>query len=57
MVYTSTWSERFTLTFDVKAGDLDRVSLDDFAKTMAINVEGPLFMTKDPNFTLMPAER
>ena len=37
--------------FDVlgrfQVGNLDRVSLDDFAKTMAINVEGPLFMTKE----------
>eukprot|EP00434_Breviolum_minutum_P012735 symbB.v1.2.011224.t1/scaffold749.1/size165596/3 len=30
-----------------EVGNLDQVSLDDFAKTMAINVEGPLFMTKD----------
>ena len=38
-----------TLTFGgrFQVGNLDQVSLDDFAKTMAINVEGPLFMTKE----------
>jgi hypothetical protein len=28
----------------------ENISLEDFSKTMAINVEGPLFLTKEPFF-------